>query len=59
VARLRTILFDSISDDDFRLIVARLAGRAKAFGELPWIREVLDRTIGKARPSGRVDDDES
>ena len=34
VARLRTILFDSISDDDFRLIVARLAA-VKGFRRAP------------------------
>ncbi len=59
IERLRAILIDSISDDDFRLIVARLAQRAKAFGELPWIREVLNRTIGKARSSEGMDDDEA
>jgi len=46
VAALRSVLLDSVSPDDLRAVVAALVERAKA-GDVPAIREVLDRTVGK------------
>ena len=51
-ARLRAILLDTVSDDDFRAVVAKLVAMAKA-GDLVAIRELLDRTLGKSK--GRVE----
>jgi hypothetical protein len=46
VARLRTLLYSSVSDDDVRAVFAQLVEGAKA-GKLAFIRELLDRLIGK------------
>jgi hypothetical protein len=59
MARLRTIFFQSLSDDDFRDISVSLIQRAKVLGDLPWIREVLDRAIGKAPTAGTDSEEES
>jgi len=47
-ARLRAMLLDTVSDDDFRAVVAKLVAMAKA-GDLVAIRELLDRTLGKSK----------
>ncbi len=46
-ARLRSVLLAAVSDDDIKVIVAKLLKKAKA-GDLRAIREVLDRTLGKS-----------
>lgn len=46
VAELRAVLLAAVTDRDLRAIVAKLVERAKA-GELPAIRELLDRLLGK------------
>ena len=46
VAALRTALMDAVTDDDIRAVAKALVKRAKA-GEVPAIRELLDRLVGK------------
>ena len=46
VAALRTALMDAVTDDDIRAVATALVKRAKA-GEVPAIRELLDRLVGK------------
>jgi hypothetical protein len=58
IAQLRSILLESISDDDFRYVVRRLVHLAKNGGELPWIKELFDRTIGKPSAVFEALDDE-
>ena len=47
-ARLRALLLDSVSDDDFTSVVAELVAMAKG-GDLAAIRELLDRIMGKPK----------
>ena len=54
VARLRALVVEAVTDVDMRDVLATLI-RCAIDGE-PWaVRELLDRTIGKAQPF--VDDD--
>jgi hypothetical protein len=41
------MLLESVGDDDFRVIAAKLVDRAKG-GDLASIRELLDRLMGKS-----------
>lgn len=54
VARLRTLLLETVTDDDLRAIVRAMVEQAKR-GDLAAIREVLNRLIG--RPTDSVDPD--
>lgn len=56
-ARLRSAILESISDDDFRTVVARLVKLAKGGGDLRWVRELFDRTVGKSTTAGADADD--
>ena len=47
-ARLRAMLLDSVSDDDFTTVVGKLVAMAKG-GDLAAIRELLDRMMGKPK----------
>ena len=47
-SRLRAMLLDSITEDDFRAVVAKLIAMAKA-GDIVAIRELLDRALGKSK----------
>jgi hypothetical protein len=47
VADLRAALLESITEQDIRAVARSLGKRAKE-GEIPAIREVLDRLMGKA-----------
>ncbi len=53
VAWLREALLDAVTEDDLRAIAKTLVKKAKG-GDLPAIRELLNRVIGKA-----TDDDEA
>lgn len=53
VAGLRQALLEAVSEDDLRAIAKTLVKKAKG-GDLPAIRELLNRVIGKA-----TDDDEA
>ncbi len=46
VARLRSALLNAVTEEDIRLIVAKLVEQAKA-GDLHAAKEVLLRTLGK------------
>ncbi|MEY4212245.1 MAG: hypothetical protein RL458_470 [Pseudomonadota bacterium] len=46
VAALRTALMDAVTDEDIRAVARALVNQAKA-GEVPAIRELLDRLVGK------------
>ena len=46
VEQLRAGLLDAVTDDDLRAIVSKLVEMAKG-GDLPAMKEVLDRTLGK------------
>lgn len=46
VRQLRSLLLDAVTDDDFRAVVAKLVQAAKV-GDLPSIKELLDRLLGK------------
>ncbi len=58
-ARLRALFLKSISDDDFQSVVACLVKYATRLQNVSYIREVLDRTIGKATTAGTVVEDDS
>lgn len=47
VARLRTLMLETVSDEDLKAIVSALVKQAKA-GDLAAIREVLNRVTGRA-----------
>ena len=47
VADLRAALLDSVTEQDIRAVARALVKRAKE-GEIPAIRELLDRLMGKA-----------
>ena len=47
VADLRAALLESVTEADIRAVARALVKRAKA-GEVPAIRELLDRLVGKA-----------
>ena len=47
VAELRAAMLAAVSVDDLKAVTAKLVAMAKA-GDLAAIREVLDRTLGKA-----------
>jgi len=49
-ARIRRLILDSVSDDDIRATLATLVNLARG-GDLAAIRELLDRTAGKAVPA--------
>jgi hypothetical protein len=44
---LRSALYDAVSTEDLRQVVAALVTQAKS-GDVPAAREVLDRLLGKA-----------
>ena len=46
-------MLDAVTDDDLRAVVSRLVELAKA-GELPAIREFLDRVLGKSISSVEI-----
>ena len=46
-AALRSALLDAVTEQDIRAVARALVKRAKA-GEIPAIRELLDRLLGKA-----------
>ena len=46
VGQLRATLLETVSVDDMRAVAAKLVERARG-GELPAIRELFDRTLGK------------
>jgi len=46
-AALRSALLDAVTEADIRAVARALVKRAKA-GEIPAIRELLDRLLGKA-----------
>lgn len=46
VSRLRSMLLNCVSDEDFQAVIAKLVEEAKQ-GELGAIRELLDRMLGK------------
>jgi hypothetical protein len=52
VAALRTALMDAVTDEDIRAVARALVNQAKA-GEVPAIRELLDRLVGK--PTDRAE----
>ena len=54
VAALRTALMDAVTDDDIRAVAKALVKRAKA-GEVPAIRELLDRLVGKTTDKAEHD----
>jgi hypothetical protein len=47
VADLRAALLESVTEQDIRAVARALVKRAKE-GEIPAIRELLDRLLGKA-----------
>lgn len=51
-ARLRALLLDNVTDDDFEAVVAKLVEMAKG-GNLAAVREPLDRMMG--RPKSTVE----
>ena len=51
-ARLRALLLDAVTDDDFTVVVAKLVEMAKG-GNLAAIRDLLDRMTG--RPKSTVE----
>ena len=52
VAALRTALMDAVTNDDIRAVAKALVKRART-GEVPAIRELLDRLVGK--PTDRAE----
>jgi len=50
VARLRSTLLESVSDDDLKAIVQAVVGKAKA-GDMAAVRVVLDYCVGKPLPA--------
>jgi len=46
VAKLRSALFETVTEDDMKAVAAKLVEMARA-GELPAIRELLERTLGR------------
>lgn len=56
VARLRSMLFDTVSDENLREVVAVLVEQAKG-GDARAIRELLDRLLGKPCQAPEVRDD--
>lgn len=58
VARLRSVLLDTVTEDDLRAVVRALVDEARS-GNVPAIRELLDRTLGRtpiAPPNGENGD---
>jgi hypothetical protein len=47
VAAIRTLMLDSVTDDDLKQVVAKLVEMATG-GDLAAIRELFDRTLGKS-----------
>ena len=52
VARLRSIILEETSEEDLRIIWRNTLKMAKCYGfpYLPFVREVLDRLLGKPGP---------
>lgn len=50
VARLRTLLLESVSDDDLQAIVQTVVGKAKA-GDLTAVKIIMDYCVGKPAPA--------
>lgn len=48
-AKLRSALYEAVTDDDLRAIVAKLVESAKG-GDIAAAREVLDRLLGRPEP---------
>ena len=46
VAKLRSILLEAVTDDDFRAVARKLIELARS-GDLKAIKELLDRTLGR------------
>jgi hypothetical protein len=58
VARLRRELYRAVTPEDLRAVVRALVEKARA-GDVAAIKELLDRTVGKARPIEDVVDPEA
>ncbi len=56
VGQLRSMLIQAVGDNDFKDIIAALLKQAKD-GDLPAIREVLDRLLGKPKTTIEVQKD--
>lgn len=54
VADLRAALLDAVTEADIRAVAKVLVARAKA-GEVPAIRELLDRMVGRPLPVDQVE----
>lgn len=54
VARLRSLILESVTDDDLRAIVAKMVERAK-HGDTAMIRELLTRLVGRPDSPGDPD----
>lgn len=57
VARFRTAVLEAIKEEDIQAVVSRLVELAKA-GESWAVKELLDRTCGKPRPTEDEPDNE-
>lgn len=55
VGLLRQMLLDTVTDDDFREVVTALVAKAKS-GDLPAVKELLDRMLGKPAQAVAVTD---
>lgn len=55
VARLRRELYRAVTPEDLRTVVRALVEKARS-GDVAAIKELLDRTIGKARPIEDADE---
>ncbi len=58
VARLRTKLFEWVTDDDLKEVIDELVAMAKG-GDIQAIKELLDRMLGKANQPIEVEGEES
>lgn len=56
VARLRSAMLSSVTEADIQAVIAKLIEQALE-GNVMAIREVLDRTIGKAKPADDAETD--
>ena len=54
VADLRAALLDAVTEADIRAVAKALVARAKS-GEVPAIRELLDRLVGRPLPVDQVE----
>jgi hypothetical protein len=56
VADLRAALLEAVTPEDIRTVATALVARAKA-GEVPAIRELLDRLLGKVTANATPEDE--